>query len=113
MPRYNLTLPYFISLILLLVGGLMWVFLHYEPNILRMIGLLMAVFICGIINLTYFLTIFNLFIRLILPGMICLVLFILFNQGSTVEQTFFSFFGVLNLLIGIGWFISKKINSKV
>lgn len=112
MPKVNLTLSYFITIILLLIGGLIWVFLGYEANILRMVGLLMAVFVCAIVNLTYFLSIFNLWMRLLVPGIVCAILFFLVNQGSSVERNFFTFFGLLNFVIGFGWFLSKNYDSK-
>jgi hypothetical protein len=112
MSKVNLTLSYFVTIILLLVSGLMWVFLAYEANILRMVGLLLGVFVCAIVNLTYFLSAFKLWVRLLVPGMICIILFILVNKGSSVERNFFTFFGVLNLLIGFVWFLIKNVKSK-
>lgn len=113
MSKVNLTLAYFITMILLLVGGLVLVFSAYEANILRMVGLLLGVFVCAIVNLTYFLSVFKLAVRLLVPGITSIILFILVNQGSSVERNFFCFLGVLNLLIGFGWFLIKNMKSNV
>jgi hypothetical protein len=112
MSKKNLTLPYFLVLILLLVGGLMWVFLKYQPNILRMASLLIAVLVCAIINLTYFLSYFNFWMRLLLPGITCVIIFWFLTYESKVERIFFTFFGVFNFSLGLSWFLAINFKLK-
>jgi hypothetical protein len=111
MTTQKLTLPYFISLIVLLLSGLIWVFSAYQPNTFRMIGLLLAVSVCAIVNLTYFLSAFKNGIRLIVPGVICTLVFLWVNRHSSVEKLFFLFFGLVNLAIGCSWWLFLSIRN--
>ncbi|MFN8300147.1 MAG: hypothetical protein U0T75_13675, partial [Chitinophagales bacterium] len=44
-------------------------------------------------------------LRLLMPGLLCIAAFYLLNGGSSVERSFSTSFGVINLLLGCLWLL--------
>lgn len=108
----NSLLRYVLTTVLLLIAGIVWVYMEFFPEPLRFVALGMAIFGCAIINLIYFFPGRYVRLKFILPGLITAIGCMVFIQGSNVEEKFFTFFGVANLLIGILWSLCKTSKSK-
>ena len=82
-------------------------------------GEIISVFFCSILmfilitlfNLIFFLPIKKLFPRLILPGLLTIVTPIIFWKNKDVSITQYLMIGVLNLLIGLYFYINKIKNK--
>ena len=104
--------PYIFTLIFLLFAGLILsVVLNstQEANHTLMLGLvatLIATGICAIANLLYFVSSASLLQRLVAPGALVIVLFLILYKDSLFDLLFFLFFGIVNLGIGIYWYVS-------
>jgi hypothetical protein len=96
---------YFLTLLVLLVGGIWWICTCFHPGLLRFIGLLMALLACAGFNLLYFGPIRKAFVRFLLPGILTAFICLFLITGSQVEEKFFTFFGLLNLGLGTLWLI--------
>lgn len=114
--------PYIFTLILLLFAGLLLtVVLNSTQDanytlVLGFIATLIASGICAVANLLYFVSSASLLQRLIAPGILVIILFLVLYKDSLFDLLFFLFFGIVNLGIGIFWYISilriKKENEK-
>jgi hypothetical protein len=96
---------YFLTLFVLLAGGIWWIFTNFYPELLRFIGLLMALLGCAFFNLLYFGPIRHALVRFLLPGILTAFICLFLITGSQVEEKFFTFFGLLNLALGALWLI--------
>jgi hypothetical protein len=107
---FDIVRSYLITIALLFGVGMVWTIAKYELDIIRFVGIFMAVGACSVINLIYFLPTKKLSLLLLTPGILSILIFLLI-QGSNVERTFFTSFGIINLLIGIMWLIIMSIRK--
>lgn len=103
----NLSVPYFRTGAILLLSGTFFILCKYEVEVIRFIALAVAIIGCMFINIFYLIPTSKRFVRYVLPGIVTIGLSLLIN-GSGVEERFFLFFGIANLVIGTAWFIIKQ-----
>jgi len=103
--------PYIYTLVLLGIAGVlvtiaMSVNMGAGFTIFGLIGTLVATGACGLMNLLYFLRSESLFVRLITPGVSIVLLVLILFHKSPSDLVFFLFFGVVNLILGVFWYVS-------
>lgn len=107
-------IAYLLTIPLLLAIGTFYTALHEPLNTLRWVGIGIVMLACSASNLLYFIPVKWPALRFLAPGLICIAAFYLLNGGSSVERSFSTSFGVINLSLGILWLLinlSRQKNS--
>ena len=102
-------IAYLITTVLLFAIGTCYPAMHEPLNTLRWVGIGIVMLACSLINLLYFIPVKWWSLRLLLPGFICIAAFYLLNGGSSVERSFSTSFGLINLLLGCAWLLIAKL----
>ncbi|MDX2360692.1 MAG: hypothetical protein QNK23_07785 [Crocinitomicaceae bacterium] len=104
--------PYIFTLVLLIIAGVfltlvVW-FQQKSGSVFALgaMGTLIGTVVCGVLNLIYLIPSESLFVRLITPGVCSVLLFLTLFHSSPTDLLIFLFFGVVNLLLGIYWYVS-------
>jgi hypothetical protein len=104
---------YWVTFFALIFAGLIWTIAYsvlgkdtFHVFMVGLLGSAMAIAACGAINLLYLLPNESLFLRLVAPGIASLLLLLILFKSSPVDMLFFTFFGIVNLGLGLFWYVS-------
>jgi hypothetical protein len=104
---------YLLTTSIILIAGIVWVFLRFYPEYLRFIAMAIAILGCAIVNLIYLIPTKSNLLKFVVPGIITVIAYCFLIHGSGVEERFFSFFGIVNLLMGIFWWLYMIIKGSI
>ncbi len=108
---------YLITLVLLLVGGILFsvVFSAVRNDnhilVLGLVGTVLATIGCSILNLMYFLPRSTNKFKFIVPGVLSVAIVAYEYRMNTTDLMIFEFYGMTNLLLGVIW--TSKINRNL
>ncbi len=105
------------SIAVIFLGGLIWFLVLSVVNgsmlilVFGIVPLIVLTCFTAILNLIYFLPINQLVVRFLLPGIILILLLIVFID-SLSDLFYIGFFGLLNFLYGIRVYLKIKLKQK-